>query len=143
MSSQVAASLINECKMTIKAIRNKVKRAKTKTNNLQSCCSSLKNSSQLASLIANPTFLATAARYSVNKINVLRQHKDISDNASIYYTNKPFGAQSSFTKIFLSLEGYAGERTGFNRSTVSKVRVTENGNIEQENRSHGRARRRA
>ena len=101
MSSQVAASLINECKMTIKAIRNKVKRAKTKTNNLQSCCSSLKNSSQLASLIANPTFLATVARYSVNKINVLRQHKDISDNASIYYTNKPFGAQSSFAKNIL------------------------------------------
>ena len=101
MSSHVAASLINECKMTMKAMRNRVNSARTKTNNLQSCCSSLKNSSQLASLIANPTFLATAARYSVNKINVLRQHKDISDNASIYYTNKPFGAQSSFAKNIL------------------------------------------
>ena len=75
MSSHVAASLINECKMTMKAMRNRVNSAKTKTNNLQSCCSSLKNSSQLASLIANPTFLATAARYAANKINVLRQYK--------------------------------------------------------------------
>ena len=101
MSSHVAASLINECKMTMKAMRNRVNSARTKTNNLQSCCSSLKNSSQLASLIANPTFLATAARYAANKTGILRQYKGISDNASIYYTNKPVRAQSSFAKNIL------------------------------------------